>query len=103
SQLSALAPPRIVEQLKALPFVVTRSGVVVRKTDIDYLLAHIPLLLAPHASGLSHDKLLRALPGTGVAVMDEALQQLLACGLISERGDQLLLPRPDEERALAHS
>ena len=99
SRLSALATPRIVELLKTLPVVITRSGVVVRKADMENLLSRIPPLLAPQATGLSHAKLLSALPGTGVAVLDEALGQLQARGVINERGGQLLLPRPDEDRA----
>jgi selenocysteine-specific elongation factor len=103
SQLSALATPRIVELLQTLPFAVTRSGWVVRKTDMDSLLSRIPTLLAPHATGLTHDKLLSALPGTGAAVLEEALGRLLARGTISKRGSQLLVPRPDEDRARAGS
>jgi selenocysteine-specific elongation factor len=103
SQLSALATPRIIELLHTLPIVVTRSGSVVRKADMDHLLSRIPSLLAPHATGLSHDKLLTALPGTGAAVLDEALARLRAGGVISERGSQFLVPRPDEDRARARS
>jgi selenocysteine-specific elongation factor len=44
SQLSALATPRIVELLKTLPFVVTKSGQVLRKADMDRMLARIPRL-----------------------------------------------------------
>lgn len=101
SQLSALATPRIVERLQTLPFVVTRSGLVVRKADMDNLHSRIPSLLAPHATGLSHDELLSTLPGTGAAVLDEALGSLLARGVISKRGSQLLVPRPKEDRARA--
>jgi len=45
---------------------------------MDDLLSRIPSLLAPHATGLSREKLLSALPGTGAAVLDEALGRLLA-------------------------
>jgi len=103
SQLSALATPRIVELLQTLPFVVTRSGLVVCKADMDHLLSRIPSLLAPHATGLTQDKLLSALPGTGAAVLDEALGRLLARGVISKRGSQLLVPRPEEDRARARN
>jgi selenocysteine-specific elongation factor len=102
SQLSALATPRIVEVLQTLPFVVTRSGLVVAKSEMDDLLSRIPSLLAPHATGFSHDKLLSALPGTGAAVLDEALGRLLARGVIRKRGSQLLVPRPEEDRARDH-
>jgi selenocysteine-specific elongation factor len=101
SQLSALATPRIIELLQTLPFAVTPSGWVVRKADVDDLLSRIPSLLAPHSTGLSHDKLLSALPGTGAAVLDEALERLLARGAINKRGSQLLVPRPEEDRARA--
>ena len=102
SQLSALAAPRIVELLRTLPFVVTRSGLVVRKADLDQLLSRIPPLLAQHATGLSHEKLLSALPGTGPAVLEEALAHLLTRGVLSKRGSQFLVPRPEEDRARAH-
>jgi selenocysteine-specific elongation factor len=103
SKLSALATPRIVELLEKLPVVITRSGLVVGKADMDDLLSRIPSLLAPHATGLSHDKVLSALPGTGPAVLDEALRRLLARGVIIGRGKQLSLPRPDEDRACARN
>jgi selenocysteine-specific elongation factor len=99
SQLSALAPSRIVELLETLPVVIARSGLVVSKSDMDTLLSRIPALLAPQPAGLTRDKLLSALPGTGRAVFDAALGRLLARRLISERGSQLLIPRPDEDRA----
>jgi selenocysteine-specific elongation factor len=99
SQLSALAVPRIIELLRSLPVVITRSGAVVLNADMDRLLAHIPTLLAAHAAGLAHDKLLSALPGTGAEVLDKALERLLAGGAISKRGSQFLVPRPAEDRA----
>jgi len=101
SQLSALAKPRIVELLQTLPFTVTRSGLVVHKADFDSLLSRIPPLLAPHPTGLPHDKLQSALPGTGAAVLDEALVRLLARGVIGKRGGEFLLPRPHEDQARA--
>ena len=103
SQLAALATPRIVELLRTLPVVVTRSGSVVSQAQMDNLLSRIPALLAPHATGLSHEKLLSALPGTGAAVLEEALARLRARGVISERGSQLLIPRPDEDQARARN
>jgi selenocysteine-specific elongation factor len=48
---------------------------------------------------LSREKLLSLLPGTGPAVLDEALGRLRIRGVISERGRRLLIPRPDEDRA----
>ncbi len=101
SQLSALATPRIVELLQEAPVVVTRSGLVVGRADLDRLLSRIPSLLAPHAAGLSHNKLLSALPGTGEAVLDEAVARLVARGVIAKRGGQILVPRPDEDRIRA--
>jgi selenocysteine-specific elongation factor len=99
SQLSALAEPRIVELLQTLPAVITRSGVVVGRADMDHLLSRIPSLLAPHPTGVTRDKLLSALSGTGHAVLDAALGRLLAQGVVSLRGNHLLIPRPDEDRA----
>jgi selenocysteine-specific elongation factor len=103
SQLSALATPRIVELLQTLPAVVTRSGLVLGKADMDQLLSCIPTLLAPHPTGLTRDKLLSALSGTGYAVVDAALGRLLARGVVSLRGSHFLIPRPDEDRARARN
>ena len=103
SQLSALATPRILELLETLPAVVARSGLVVRKKDLDELFSRVPSLLAVHATGLSRDRLLSALPGIGGAVLDEALGCLLARGVIRKRGSQLLVPRPEEDRARARN
>jgi selenocysteine-specific elongation factor len=101
SQLSALAAPRIVELLRTAPVVVTRSGLVVPRDDMENLLVRIPELVAPHATGLSPEALLAALPGTGAAVLDAALGRLLARGVVTRRGGQVLIPRPDEDRARA--
>src|SRR3546814_8895484 len=65
----------------------------------DLLLANIPSLLAAHAAGLPRERLLKQLPGCGQAAMDAALGRLLGRGVIIERGSQLMLPRPDEDRA----
>jgi selenocysteine-specific elongation factor len=103
SRLSALATPRIVELLGTLPVAVTRSGLVVWQANMGHLLLRIPSLLALHEVGLSRDKLLSALPGTGAAVLEEALVRLRARGAISERGNQLLVPRPEEDRTRARN
>ncbi len=103
SRLSALSISRIIELLGTLPVAVTRSGLVVWQAHMDHLLSRIPSLLAPHAAGLSHDQLLSAVPGTGAAVLEEALVRLRARGMISERGSQLLVPRPEEDRVRARN
>jgi selenocysteine-specific elongation factor len=100
SRISALAMPRVLELLETLPVTVTRSGRVVREADVDHLVARVTSLLAPHA-GLSHDKLLAALPGTAVAVLDLTLERLLAGGAVSKRGSQFVVPRPARDRARA--
>jgi selenocysteine-specific elongation factor len=99
SRLSGLAAPRVVELLKTMPVVVTRSEVVVRNSDLDRLLSRIPSLVASHTTGLTREKLLAALPGTPLAVLDEALARLLASGVIGERGKQFSIPRPDDDQA----
>jgi selenocysteine-specific elongation factor len=103
SRLSGLAPARVLELLRTLPVVVTRSEAVVRNADLDQLFSRIPSLVASHTTGLPREKLLAALPGTTLASLDEALARLLAGGVISERGKQILIPRPDEDRARAEN
>ena len=103
SQLCALAAPRIVELLRTSPVVVTRSGVVVRKADMDNLLSRIPSLLEPQVTGLTREQLQSALPDASAAVLNAALEQLLARGAIKERNGQLLLPRPEDEQARARN
>jgi selenocysteine-specific elongation factor len=103
SQLASLAIPVVAEYLKALPVVVTRSGLVVDRLEFEKLLEHIPTLLAPHPDGLSREKLLSALPGSGSAVLDEALGRLRLFGAVTERAGRLLVPRPEADRARAHS
>jgi selenocysteine-specific elongation factor len=99
SQLSALAPQRIAELIESQPFVVTRSGLVLRRADMDDLLSRIPALLVQHPTGLSHEKLLRAFPASGAALLDEVLGTLLARGAISKRGSQFAVPQPAHDRA----
>jgi selenocysteine-specific elongation factor len=103
SRLSGLAALRVVEVLKKMPVVVTRSDVVVRNSDLDTLLSRIPSLLVSHTTGLTREKLLAALPGSSLTVLDEALARLLGSGVIAERGKQFLIPRPDEDQARAQN
>ena len=98
SRLTALAQRRVVELLQSHPVIITRSGWVIWKADLDSLLSRIPVLLAPHASGLSRNELLSELPATGAQVLDEVLERLRAGGTIIERGSLLLIPRPEREK-----
>lgn len=103
AQLASLAIPVVTDYLQALPAVVTRSGLVVGKVELERLLGHIPVLLAPHPDGQSREQLLSALSGTSLAVLDEALARLRLHGAVAERGGLLLVPRPDADRARARS
>ena len=98
SRVTALALSRVVELLQTHPVVVTRSGWVVWKEDLDSVIAAIPWLLGTSVSGLSREKLLSALPATGPEVLDEALERLRADGSVIERGGLLLIPRPEREQ-----
>jgi selenocysteine-specific elongation factor len=99
AQLSALAMPRVLELIQAQPFVVTRSGQVLRKADVEELIVRIPALLAEHPAGLSHEKLLRAFPAGGAAVLDEVLGTLLARDVIGKRGSEFAVPQRAQDRA----
>ncbi len=101
SQLCALTPSRVIHLLAPLPLVVTAAGLVVGAAELDALLTRIASLLTAQATGLSHDRLLAALPGTGVAVLNEALGRLVARGIICERGKRFFIPKPDEDLARA--
>src|SRR3546814_16609982 len=65
--LTALSAARIHELLHALPVVTSRSGLVISRTALDYLLANIPSLLAAHAAGLPRARLLKQLDRKSVA------------------------------------
>ena len=103
SRLSSLAIPVVVEHLRALPVVVTRSGLAVGRLELSQLLEHIPLRLAAHPTGLSREELLTELHDTSVAVLEEALSRLRLDGTVTERGGRLMIPRPDEDRIRARS
>jgi selenocysteine-specific elongation factor len=103
SQLSSLAIPVVVDYLRTLPVIITRSGLVVGKVELEKLLEQIPVFLAAHPDGLSREQLLPSLTQTSPAVLDEALARLRLHGTVAERGRLLLLPRPDAERARARS
>ena len=94
SQLSALSVPRIGELLTALPVMVTRKGVVLRRVEVEALMARIPPLLALQVGGLPVNNLRSLLPGTVAVVLDEALDRLLAQAVIVRRGNQFLRPSP---------
>lgn len=103
ARLTALSPAGVAELLKPLPVVATRSGLVVQRVELDKLVSKIPTLLARQADGLAPDKLLQALPGTGAAVLDEAIERLVARQAVVRRGGLLVIPRPEEDRARARS
>jgi selenocysteine-specific elongation factor len=100
SRLAALSAGHIRALLADQSFVITKSAIVVRRADLESVCARIPVILRAHEA-LSRDKLLAEIPGTSPLVLEEALARLSASGAIVERGKQLLLPRPDEDRAQA--
>lgn len=100
SRLSALSAERIAHALHGR-IVTGRSGLVVDRVEMEYLLARIPALLSPHTGGLSRGELLAALPGVGRAVLDAAIGRLQGRGTVVERGSRLMLPNPDEDRRRA--
>jgi selenocysteine-specific elongation factor len=86
-----------------LSVVVGRGHAVMPAAALERLLARVPEVLAPHPAGLSRERLLGALPGTGGEVLDEALTRLLAAGTVRQHGGILAVPRPDADRARARS
>jgi len=103
SRLSALAIPVVAEYLRALPVVVTKSGLVAGRLELSQLLEHIPLHLTAHPTGLSREALLMELPDTTASVLEEALARLRLDGSVAERGGILMIPRPDEDRIRTRS
>jgi selenocysteine-specific elongation factor len=99
SQISALAMPRIRELIETQRFVVTRSGQVLRKADLDDLHSRIPALLTQHSMGLSSQELLLTFPNSGAELLDEVLARLQARGVIGKRGSRFAVPQPMQDRA----
>jgi selenocysteine-specific elongation factor len=99
SQLSALALPRVIELIRALPVAVTRSGSVLLETHMNELLARIPALLAKRTE-LSQRDMLEAF-ASSAEVLDEVLGVLLARGMIAKRGARFVIPQPQEDQARA--
>jgi selenocysteine-specific elongation factor len=101
SQLTALAVPAVAELIRTQPIVITRSGWLVRQSDLQDLISRIPALVAPQVSGLSRKRLSAALPEAGPEILEEALAHLLARGALEGRGDRISVPRPAEDRLRA--
>jgi len=101
SRLTALAVPAIVELIRTQPIVITRSGWLVRRSDLQDLIARIPALVAPHEEGLSRKRLSAALPEAGPEILEEALAHLLPRGALQERGDRISVAHPLEDRLRA--
>jgi selenocysteine-specific elongation factor len=99
SQLTALAPPHLMELIETHAFVVTRSGQVLRKADVDDLLSRIPALLMRHSMGLSNQELQHAFANSGAALLEEVIGRLLARRVISKRGSRFAVPQPAQDRA----
>jgi len=94
SQLTALAVPAIAGLIRTQPIATTRSGWLVRQSDLQDLSAGISALIATHAGGLTRKQLSVALPKSGPEILEEALAQLLARGTLQERGDRISVPHP---------
>jgi selenocysteine-specific elongation factor len=99
ARLTGLLPDALSAQLRSLPVVGTRAGLVVSKEGLADVMADIARLLATLPAGLAIEPLRKRLPGTGTAVLDEALRRLIAEGQVAKRGDRFVLPNPDADSA----
>ena len=97
SQLSGLAPGRVADLVKRLDVVVTRSGVVVESARFEELGTRIVSRLSECVDGSTREELAGVVPGYDGAIIDEALQDLVARGLVERRGGRVGVPRPDED------
>jgi selenocysteine-specific elongation factor len=99
ARLSGLAPWKVSECLCALPVEITRAGLVAPRATLDHLAKTLPRLLVPHPEGVAATGLQAALPDTGKAVIEEALDRLTTAGKLVRRGSRYAVPRPEHDRA----
>lgn len=97
ARLLARSEAAISGLLAPLPVLVTRRGAILRRSELDRLVAAIPALLAGAPLGLSRKHLLAALPGSGAVLIDESMAALAQVGLVVRRGGQFAIPRPGED------
>ena len=99
SQLTALAPARVAYLLQRLPVVITRSEVVVETSRLEDLSLDIVSRLSECVDGSTHEELVRRVPGCQDSIIEEALQRLIARGLLERHGGKVRVLRPDKQRA----
>jgi selenocysteine-specific elongation factor len=95
--ISGLAPWKVAEILRQLPVDVSRAGLVASTPVLERLAGALPRLVAPQDEGLTATALRTALPDIGGALIDEALDRLVARGAIARRGSRYALRRPNRD------
>jgi selenocysteine-specific elongation factor len=103
ARLSALPAARVAALLKQSGAFVGREGLVVQLASLEDLIGRVRRLVAGEAR--TREQLAEALPGSGRAVLDEALARLFAAGAVREEhgriGERRVAAEQDRARAEA--
>ena len=104
ARLAGLAPARVVEALQAqhpAPVVVGRGRVAVARPAFEAVLARLPRALTgqqdAHPTGVPRGQLATLLPGTSPAVLEEAVTQLVAKGVLRQESGLVRVPHVARE------
>jgi selenocysteine-specific elongation factor len=100
-QVSGLASWKVSERLRALPVEVTRTGLVAPTAALERLHKALPRTLSALPDGLAQTALAALFPSVGSPVLEEALERLVAAGVLHRRGSRYALPAPERDRRRA--
>jgi selenocysteine-specific elongation factor len=103
ARLAGLSPARAADILARLPAVLGRSRTAILRPHVERILAAIPAALAAYEDGLAPDRLAALLPWAGAAVLDDAVAELLARGVLLRAGGSLRVPNAQRDRDRATS
>ena len=101
SHLAGVAPARAAALLAGDPAVSVIGRSVVLRTKLEDTVRTLPGVLGGAGGALGRGRLAALLPGTGEAVLEAALGQLEASGLVRRAGGTVQLRRADREQEAA--
>lgn len=103
ARLSALAPARVSDLVAASGAAVTRSGVVLRRGDLERVETALVQLLAEQPQGLSLQQLQQQVPEASGPLVSEAIASLAARAAVVQRAGLVIVPRTGEDQARVQS
>lgn len=101
ARLSGLGAVQAAAALANQGALVAKTGEAISQEAFADMLGRLTRALAAYPDGLARTALTGLLPGTPLALLDEAANRLLAAGTLARDGALLRVPRPDQDSSRA--